>query len=91
MASNAVGRPQRPSGQLYPQCYDAPMLTLRARVKNGRLVVDEPTDLPEGAEVELAAIEEDLDDDDRARLHAALDVGVRVSSSLSSAYVLGAL
>jgi hypothetical protein len=67
------------------------MLTLRARVKNGRLVVDEPTDLPEGAEVELAAIEEDLDDDDRARLHAALDVGVRVSSSLSSAYVLGAL
>jgi hypothetical protein len=31
------------------------MLTVRARVKNGRLVLDEPTDLPEGAEVQLAA------------------------------------
>jgi hypothetical protein len=30
------------------------MLTVRARVKNGRLVVDEPTDLPEGTELELA-------------------------------------
>jgi hypothetical protein len=27
----------------------------RARVRNGRLVVDEPTDLPEGTEVELVA------------------------------------
>jgi len=48
------------------------MLTVRARVKNGRLVVDEPTDLPEGTEVELAAFD-DLDDEDRARLHEALD------------------
>ncbi len=29
------------------------MSILRARVKNGRLVLDEPTDLPEGMEVEL--------------------------------------
>jgi hypothetical protein len=28
-------------------------MTLKARVKAGRLVVDEPTDLPEGTEVEL--------------------------------------
>ncbi len=48
------------------------MLTVRARVKNGRLVVDEPTDLPEGTELELAAID-DLDDAERARLHEALD------------------
>jgi hypothetical protein len=48
--------------------------TLRARVRNGRLVLDEPTDLPEGREVELAVIDgDDLDDEDRARLHAALD------------------
>jgi hypothetical protein len=37
------------------------------------LVVDEPTDLPEGSEVELTAVEDELDDEDRARLHAALD------------------
>ncbi len=28
-------------------------MVLRARVKKGRLVLDEPTELPEGAEVEL--------------------------------------
>jgi Protein of unknown function DUF104 len=49
------------------------MLTVRARVRNGRLIVDEPTDLPEGSEVELAVIEDELDDEDRARLHSALD------------------
>jgi len=32
------------------------MMTVRGRVRNGRLVVDEPTDLPEGTEVELAAV-----------------------------------
>ena len=43
-------------------------------MKNGRLTVDEPTDLPEGAEVDLVpAVDDQLDDDDRARLHAALD------------------
>lgn len=49
------------------------MLRLRARVTNGRLVLDEPTTLPEGAEFELAFVEDDLDDADRARLHDALD------------------
>jgi hypothetical protein len=29
------------------------MIHVRARVQNGRLVVDEPTDLPDGAEVQL--------------------------------------
>jgi hypothetical protein len=49
------------------------MLPLRARVINGRLVLNEPTTLPEGAEIELAFVEDDLDDVDRARLHDALD------------------
>ncbi len=31
------------------------MMTIRARVKNGRLTLDEPTDLPEGTEVDLVA------------------------------------
>jgi hypothetical protein len=50
-------------------------LTLRARVRGGRLVLDEPIDLPEGSEVDLVLADEqdDLDDEDRARLHAALD------------------
>jgi hypothetical protein len=37
-------------------------------------MLDEPTELPEGSEVELVLVDEgdDLDDDDRARLHASL-------------------
>jgi hypothetical protein len=35
------------------------MLTVRARVRNGRLVVDEPTDLPEGTEIELATLDDE--------------------------------
>ena len=35
-------------------------MLVKGHVRNGRLVVDEPTDLPEGAEVDLAP----LDDDD---------------------------
>jgi hypothetical protein len=50
------------------------MATFKARVQRGRLVLDEPTDLPEGAEVELAVVGDELDDEDRARLHAALDL-----------------
>ncbi|MBK6517266.1 MAG: hypothetical protein IPM79_39900 [Polyangiaceae bacterium] len=50
------------------------MDTLRARVRNGRLVLDEPTSLPEGAEVELLPVngEDDLDDAERAALHQSL-------------------
>ena len=49
-------------------------LTLKAQVRGGRLVLDEPTELPEGTEVELVLADDgdELDDEDRARLHAAL-------------------
>jgi hypothetical protein len=30
------------------------MATLRGHVENGRIVVDEPVDLPDGTEVEIA-------------------------------------
>jgi hypothetical protein len=53
------------------RCYPLLMLTVRGRAKNGRLLFVEPTDLPEGTEVELEAVGDDLDDDDRSRLHAA--------------------
>lgn len=50
------------------------MEALKARVKNGRLKLDEPTDLPEGAEVQLVVVEEDeLDYRERAGLRASLD------------------
>lgn len=35
--------------------------------------MDEPTTLPDGTEVELALIEDELDEADRAKLNAALD------------------
>jgi hypothetical protein len=40
------------------------MHTRRLQVKNGRLVVDEPTDLPEGAEVEVLVMDDELVDDE---------------------------
>ncbi len=49
------------------------MQALKAHVKGGRLVLDEPTDLPEGAEVEIAVIGDDLSPEERAELHASLD------------------
>jgi hypothetical protein len=50
-------------------------MTLKGRVKAGRLVVDEPTDLPEGTEIELVPLDPGdwLDAADRAALHDALE------------------
>jgi hypothetical protein len=52
------------------------MRALKAHVKGGRLLLDEPTDLPEGAEVELTLVEGELSAEERARLDAALDEGM---------------
>jgi predicted transcriptional regulator len=50
------------------------MQPLKAHVRNGRLVLDEPTDRPEGAEVQLTIVDDDeMSDEERARLHAALE------------------
>lgn len=49
-------------------------MTVRARVKNGRLVVDEPTDLPDGTEIDLTSVG---DDDERRRLDAALETSAQ--------------
>ena len=52
-------------------------------MKNGRLVLDELTDLPEGEVIELMPVDDvlasgvdDLDDEDRAALHAELDASI---------------
>jgi hypothetical protein len=49
-------------------------MTLKARVQAGRLVLDEPTDLPEGTEVELLPLDPGdwLGEEGRAALHKAL-------------------
>jgi hypothetical protein len=56
--------------------------TVRARVRNGRLVLDEPTDLPEGSEVELVTAEPadadwNLTDDEVSQLQKSLAQAAR--------------
>jgi hypothetical protein len=55
------------------------MNALKALVKNGRIVVDEPTDLPEGTELQLVVLQDvdnDVDEDEREAFLAALDEGI---------------
>ena len=60
------------------------MRALKAHVRSGRLVLDEPTDLPEGEEVDLVPLDEVLasggdymDDEERERLHESLRESIR--------------
>jgi hypothetical protein len=50
-------------------------LTLRARVRGGRIVVEDTIDLPDDTELRLLVVDDgdELDDEDRARLHAAIE------------------
>jgi predicted DNA-binding antitoxin AbrB/MazE fold protein len=64
------------------------MRVLKAHIRSGQLVVDEPIDLPEGAEVRVALVEDELsdevlagggdhlDDEERRRLHESIDRGI---------------
>jgi hypothetical protein len=49
-------------------------MTIKGRVRDGRLIVNEPTSLPEGTEVQLLPLDPGdwLDEADRAALHEAL-------------------
>gem|GEM_PF-464610 len=56
------------------------MESVKAQVRNGRLLLDEPSDLPEGQVVELVPLDlvlarngDYLDDTERAELHRALE------------------
>jgi len=50
------------------------MLAVKAHVRSGRIIVDEPTDLPEGAELDLVVVgNDDLDAEDEQALMASLD------------------
>lgn len=59
------------------------MQPLRAHVRNGRIVLDEPTDRPEGELVYVQLVDgviaddlDDLDDEERAALHRELDASI---------------
>jgi hypothetical protein len=49
------------------------MHMLKAQVRDGRIIVDEPTDLPEGAALEVVVLDDALNAEERAELHASLD------------------
>jgi hypothetical protein len=54
------------------------MQVFRTTVRNGRIVVDEPTSLPDGHEIELCVVNGDgMGEDERRRLHASIARGVR--------------
>ena len=59
------------------------MQPLKAQVRNGRLLMDEPTDLPDGDIVYLQLVDgivsvdgDDRDDEDRAELHSELEASL---------------
>jgi hypothetical protein len=59
------------------------MQPLKAIARGGKLIVEEPTDLPDGEVVELVPLDEvlaaggdSLDEDERERLHRSLDRGL---------------
>lgn len=49
------------------------MQAYRAKVRNGRLVLDEPTDLPEGSEMDLVSADDHVE---RLRVLAAIEAGL---------------
>lgn len=56
------------------------MRPIRARVKNGRLVVDQPTELPEGTVLNLVPDEgNDATDANRSVLHSELRRSMRAA------------
>lgn len=54
------------------------MQVIKTTVRNGRIVVDEPTSLPDGHEVELCVVNDDgVSEAERHRLHASIARGIR--------------
>ena len=56
------------------------MIVVRAKVQRGRLVLDEPTALPEGSELELVALESHEDDGLDAESRAALEASLEAAA-----------
>jgi len=62
------------------RCYLSRMNALKAHVKNGQIVLDEPVELPEGAEAEVllhvADPHDQMDEQERAELLRSIDEGL---------------
>ena len=60
---------------------DAMRAAVKAQVRNGHLVIDEPTELPEGTVVELQLMTPDpwadMDPEERAELEGEIEAGYR--------------
>jgi hypothetical protein len=57
--------------------YALAVAILRGRIESGRVVVDEPVDLPDGTEVEIAVAEtDDMTAEERAEIDASIDRGM---------------
>ncbi len=52
------------------------MQALKAQVRNGRITLDEPTDLPDGDIYLLPLGGDDLDEEERAELEQAIEEGL---------------
>lgn len=62
------------------RCYAGGMHALKAQIRNGRIVVDEETDLPDG-EIYLVpvGVGDDLDEEERAALLCSIDEGLEAA------------
>jgi hypothetical protein len=49
------------------------MRVLKAHVREGRIVIDEPTELPEGTEFELVPLDDGMTPEERAELEAMVE------------------
>jgi hypothetical protein len=77
------------------------MRALKAHVRGGRLVLDEPTDLPEGEDVELVPLDDVLasggdylDEEERRQLHESIERGledVRAGRTVDAQQVIAKL
>src|SRR5689334_19678425 len=68
------GEPRQGREMLWTQA----MQVIRTTVRNGRIVVDEPTTLPDGHEVELRVLNDDgMSEEERQQLHASIARGIR--------------
>ncbi len=77
------------------------MRALKAHVRGGRLVLDEPTDLPEGEAIELVPLDEVLagggdylDEEERQRLQQSIERGLedaRAGRTVDAEQVIAAL
>jgi len=70
------------------------MRVLKAHIRGGQVVIDEPAELPEGEEVEVVLGADEMDEAERARLDAALERSVaqaRAGQLIDAEVVIGKL